>query len=261
MNYLVTDEQLTATADAIREKTGGTDLITWDDSKGFADVVSGISAGGGGNEMLDALIDGSIKEINNNTVKSVRNTLFYEIGLVGVNMGAVETIGVNSFARCPSLITAIFPSVKTIGGNAFDGCKLLTTANFQSLESASNFCFRECANIKGFTFPALTSIGVSTFYGCISLEIIDFHKLSEITQYAFSGDYNLRTLVLRKSDSICTLSDISAFDKTPFASNGTGGTVYCPQVLIETYQNATNWSTLYAAGTCNFVAIEGSEYE
>jgi hypothetical protein len=49
--------------------------------------------------------------------------------------------------------------------------------------------------------------------------------------------------------------------KTPFASGGTGGTVYVPQALITEYQNATNWSTLYAGGTCNFVAIEGSEYE
>lgn len=41
------DGALTATADAIREKTGGSDLIPWDATKGFADVVSGIEAGGG----------------------------------------------------------------------------------------------------------------------------------------------------------------------------------------------------------------------
>ena len=71
---------------------------------------------------------------------------------------------------------------------------------------------------------------------------------------------NLTTLVL-KSETVCTLSNINAFNNTPFASGKTGGTVYVPQALIESYQTATNWSTLYAAGTCNFVAIEGSEYE
>ena len=39
---------ITATADAIRAKTGGTGLITWDTSKGFADAVDGLTAGGGG---------------------------------------------------------------------------------------------------------------------------------------------------------------------------------------------------------------------
>lgn len=36
---------ITATADAIRAKTGGTGLITWDTSKGFADAVAGLTGG------------------------------------------------------------------------------------------------------------------------------------------------------------------------------------------------------------------------
>jgi hypothetical protein len=57
------------------------------------------------------------------------------------------------------------------------------------------------------------------------------------------------------------LSSISSFNSTPFATNGTGGTVYVPQALIAQYQQATNWSVLHTAGTCSFAAIEGSEYE
>ena len=64
-----------------------------------------------------------------------------------------------------------------------------------------------------------------------------------------------------RSETVCTLSNVNAFNNTPFASGETGGTVYVPQALIEDYKIATNWSTLYEAGTCNFVAIEGSEYE
>jgi hypothetical protein len=77
---------------------------------------------------------------------------------------------------------------------------------------------------------------------------------------AFSGCTNLRTIIIR-GETVATLSDVNNFTDTPFASGGTGGTVYVPEALIESYQNATNWSTLYAAGTCTFVAIEGSEYE
>lgn len=41
-----------ATADAIRAKTGGTGLITWDTSRGFASAVSGITGGGSAEEII-----------------------------------------------------------------------------------------------------------------------------------------------------------------------------------------------------------------
>lgn len=45
MDYIVNDTALTATADAIREKTESTDKITWSGEKGFADAISEISGG------------------------------------------------------------------------------------------------------------------------------------------------------------------------------------------------------------------------
>lgn len=41
------DTALTATADAIREKTGTADPITWLEELGFSEAIAGISAGGG----------------------------------------------------------------------------------------------------------------------------------------------------------------------------------------------------------------------
>ena len=78
--------------------------------------------------------------------------------------------------------------------------------------------------------------------------------------YAFNQCKSLTTLILR-SPVVCTLAATSAFNSTPFNSTSTEATVYVPQALVETYQAATNWATLYTGGRCNFVAIEGSEYE
>lgn len=87
-------------------------------------------------------------------------------------------------------------------------------------------------------------------------------KVDTIKANAFANCYKLQTLVLRKTASICTLANVSAFKNTPMNGyNSLTGTVYVPSALIATYQTATNWSTLYNAGTVNFVAIEGSEYE
>lgn len=41
------DSAMTYTANRIRNKTGGTDQITWDSAKGFGDAVDAISSGGG----------------------------------------------------------------------------------------------------------------------------------------------------------------------------------------------------------------------
>lgn len=45
------DGALSATASAIRAKTGGTEQIPWDAATGFAAAVSAITAGGGGNTV------------------------------------------------------------------------------------------------------------------------------------------------------------------------------------------------------------------
>lgn len=253
MNYLVTDEQLTATADAIREKTGGTDLITWDESKGFSDAVSGISAGGGGENKPSMIIDevtsgAYIKSVSLNNFERIYSRMFYTDSystsyLENVDFSKSEElnkIGDNSFYGCTNLaLTSLPENCSYYGSSAFSGC-----ANIE-ISSVSDI---------------MEIIPTSMFNGCTKITSLDLRNVRRINTSSFRNT-TLSTIILRKSDGICELANVNAFDVTPFASGGTGGTAYVPSALIETYQNATNWSTLYAAGTCNFVAIEGSEYE
>lgn len=46
------DAGMTATANAIRAKSGGSALLAWDAAKGFADAVAAIPTGGGGGGLL-----------------------------------------------------------------------------------------------------------------------------------------------------------------------------------------------------------------
>lgn len=48
MNYIISSDQLTAIADAIRAKTGKSDMITVDE---MPDEISGISGGGSSSEL------------------------------------------------------------------------------------------------------------------------------------------------------------------------------------------------------------------
>lgn len=208
--------KMTAIADAIREKTGGTALLTLD---AMAEAIAGIEAGGGGDTSVeDSIIDGTLTEIHNNRVTTVRE---------------------NGFANCSSLLRVDFPNVTKIYGTSFEFCTKLSSINLPKLSSFS---------------------GNWHFQACTALQFISLPSVSVLENESFNRCSNLKTILLPQA-SLVRLSSTNVFNSTPFASGGTGGTVYVPSALIAEYQQATNWSTLYAAGTCNFVAIEGSEYE
>jgi len=273
-------DKLTAIADAIRGKTGKTDPLTLEQ---MATEISGIEAGGGGTDYLAARIDQSLTEYSSGDVEtiaayalygcskltrahlpnatSVGTSAFYGCGkLSDCDFSSVETIGEAAFRGNSRLMVASFPSAKTVDKSAFYSSGV-TELNFPICESFGYECFRACNNFTSISFPAALVVGERVFYQCNGLITADFKVASSIGTYAFRSCTNLSTLILRKSDAICALSAVNALDSTPFASGGTGGTVYVPSALIESYQTATNWSTLYTAGTCNFVAIEGSEHE
>lgn len=150
----------------------------------------------------------------------------------------LRSVGERAFSECVNMLSVKLPNVTALSSYAFQRCTEMTSAEFQSLVTAGAACFGYNAK----------------------LEFVDCGNLTKIENSLFSSCPKLKIIILRRT-TICTISNTNAFTATPFVSGATGGIVYVPQALIESYQTATNWSTLYAQGTCNFVAIEGSEYE
>lgn len=151
----------------------------------------------------------------------------------------IQTVRTNGFSECGSLVSVDLPNVTRINGYAFSFCRKLTRINLPKLSAFSQtYHFQACSALEMIKLPSITKLENNSFDRCSSL----------------------KTVVLPQS-YVVALAETSVFGSTPFATNGTGGTVYCPAALIEQYRAATNWATLYTAGTCNFVAIEGSAYE
>lgn len=68
-NYIVTDTELTAVADAIRTKGGTAALIPWQAGTGFADAVGAIPSGGGASlPSVISKIDGGSFTLASDTV-------------------------------------------------------------------------------------------------------------------------------------------------------------------------------------------------
>lgn len=163
------------------------------------------------------------------------------VAIVGKNItefndDILNKVGSKALYQCASLTTVNLPNATEVGSSAFNGCNKLVSAYI----------------------PKAITIGNNAFQNCSKLQIADISNATRINFQAFAACKALTTIILR-SPTVCTLTDTYTFNSTPFT--GVGGTAYVPQSLISQYQQATNWSTLYAAGTCNFVAIEGSEYE
>ena len=71
----------------------------------------------------------------------------------------------------------------------------------------------------------------------------------------------LATVIIRRTGGVVPLQGTNTFDGTPFASGGSGGTLYVPQALISSYQADANWSTILGYANNQIKAIEGSIYE
>lgn len=257
------DADLTSIADAIREKAGVSDSFAFPD--GFVEAVSGISAGGGDN-LATQIIEGTVTEINDNTATEIGIYAFYkttslsstEYKLTSVKFSEATKVGNSAFYSNKALVSASFPKAQRIGNEVFSYCSSLSSVDIPSVTFLSTSCFQGCAALKSLYLPSVTRLGISVFSNCSALECIDFGKIEKFDESVFSNCKALNTLILRKASGISPLGSTGYLSATFFGTSGTGtgGICLVPRSLIESYQTATNWSTLYAGGKCLFWALE-----
>ena len=205
----------------------------------------------------------SLTDIDFPNVTRIEDGAFYGCtSLADVNFHNATYVGGNVFRNCTSLTAINFPNATNTGGTyAFYGCTSLTDIDFPNATSIGQGAFQNCTSLTDINCPNATSIGSDAFRSCSSLTEIEFAKVTTISAYAFNGCTSLDTLILRKSDGTTSLTNINAFNNTPFASGGTGGTLYVPQALISSYQSASDWSTILGYPNNQIKPIEGSIYE
>lgn len=211
---------------------------------------------------------------------AVGNTAFKNCSnLERVSFPHATSVGTQGFRNCVKLKSIDMPNITSLGNYSFSWCSALESISFPLLTetSAGGCAFSSCISLKNIDLPLLSTIydgdfsnigaeqiclpSLSThnrraFQDCSNLKIVDFPICGNIPAYDFLRSPMLNTVILRKTDTICTLENANAFNTTPFANGGSGGVVLVPSALVETYKTATNWSTLYGYGTCTFLALE-----
>lgn len=165
--------------------------------------------------------------------------------------GAGGDSGEEIAALLMNTLTTLDNSIVTsLRVRACQGATKLVTVNLPSVTSLANYAFYQCSGLVTAKLPKLTSVSTQVFYSCTKLKHADCGNLGNIPAQTFNACSALTELILRKTSSICTLSNVNGVNNTPIGK-GTGY-VYVPAALIESYRSATNWSTF----TAQFRALE-----
>ena len=178
----------------------------------------------------------------------------------------LTSIGENAFFDCSALTSIDIPSsVTSIGGDAFHYCDALKTVTFganSQLESIGNYAFSYCSKLTRIEIPSsVTSIGVYAFYGCSALKTVTFgenSQLESIGSYAFYNCSNLISIEIPSSvtsigdsafSNCSSLITITVLVETPptiqtntFRNVPNTTIYYVPDISVEAYKTATNWS-------------------
>ena len=243
------DADLTSVANAIRTKGGTSAALAF--PADFVSAIAAIPSGGGDpNENLKKWAEGTLATVDLTGATTIIAHFRYIQDGNTFTVFAPDAITINGYAFAQSIkLTAIYcPVVQSVGTQAFYNTRLTT---FVAPE-----------------YPNSNDLSTNAFAGSSSLTVVDVGSPRSIAASCFNGCSALNTLIIRGTE-VTKLGNINAFNGTPFASGGTGGTIYIPKDLYDhlgdgtsrDYKAATNWSTVDGYGTITWAKIEGSIYE
>ena len=268
---LVSEENLTNIANAIREKNGETTTYKPGD---MATAIQNISSGGDSElevsfmSSIDGSLGANVTKLPSG-ITSIGDGAFYKCTNLALTTlsNEITKIGKNAFESCTNLaLTELPSSLEKIYAAAFRFCTKLSFTKLPSkLTYIDEYSFNGCTNLALTELPSgLTYLGMQAFYKCSNIELTEIpsgitnindhtfyacSKLSTITilglvtnirSNAFSHCSNLSSIILPNVTKVPTGTS-NMFSNTPIAS-GTGY-IYVPDTLVDSFKTATNWST------------------
>ena len=226
--------KLSSLLTAANNKTGESDTTLTD---AVQTLIDGYGQGGGGDYTDKTWPTG---QISSDTTETWQYMFFNRTAITHVSLPQAGSIPASMFQNCTSLQSVYLPNATFVGyaANQFNGC----------------------SSLEGIVLPKQTGVYNNAFANCTAMIYADIMATGFHQPNVFTGCTKLATVVLRHT-SVPTLNNINDFNATPFASGGTGGTLYVPSSLKSAYQSATNWSTILGYANNSIQAIEGSYYE
>lgn len=257
---------------------------------------------GSDEDTLLLALRNQVTSVEDDTLTSIRSYgLAYMTALTSASFPNLATINSYAFYDDYNIAWDgwPFPKAKTIGNYAFRYCYGLTGDIVlpSTVTSIGQYSFSSCEDITSFTATgAISTLGTYTFTGasghimkvreihmpnlgtsialnlnfgnataanaCQNLEVCDIGKAKSIAANTFANCYKLQTLIMRRTGSVTTCANVSAFLNTPLRGrNSLTANIYVPSALIDSYKAASVWTTINGYGYVTWNALEGSPYE
>ena len=187
----------------------------------------------------------SLDEINNSMGDYIASNNPYYAYLEDRKIGTLLSTEITKVRNCglykrESLIAIDLPKCTTVNQYAFQYCTALSNVNLPECTNVDSSAFSYCKKLQNVNIPKCTIINYAVFEFCESLKKIDLNFVEKIVIYAFWSCKSLECVKILNTETVCALTDKSAFRGTLIESGN--GYIYVPDKLIEQYKTATNWS-------------------
>lgn len=150
------------------------------------------------------------------------------------NLGKFTLTGGNQFLHCYNLQLDkdVFKDFTNIPGGLCSNNYVITDMNLQNATTIGSGAFSICKKLKNINIINCEYIGNFAFDRTI-IEKLELNKITTIENRAFEACNNLKTIVIRQSNSVPKLDWGNTFNYA---------TIYVPDLLVEEYKVANNWS-------------------
>lgn len=127
-----------------------------------------------------------------NSVTYYGQRCFASSGILSIEIGSPNTIGIESFQNCTGLISVSIESAQTIPARMFEGCLSLNQIDFPAnIASLGDESFARTAFVNIALPPSVTSIGNRCFSGCTQLKYLNVSNTATFGDNSLSGCNNL----------------------------------------------------------------------
>ena len=154
----------------------------------------------------------------------------------------VTSINVSAFYICNSLRSVTLPSsVKTINGQAFYNCYALLSVTIpNSVININSSAFYNCQSLASVNIPnGVITISAYAFQNCYAITLISMPSgVTSIKASAFNSCFGMAIYDFTNHTSVPTLENVNAFQNIP-----SDCVIKVPELLLEEWKAATNWST------------------
>lgn len=203
----IEESTLSSIGNAIREKTGKSELI----SPGNMPTEIASITTGSGNEIIKKLLDGSLSgEFVNNDITKVRSGAFQDTKITKADCPNVTIISTNLFKTCSELVEVNLPKATAgeISDYAFYYCVKLKKINLPLLKQIARYAFSYTNSLEEISLPSLIKCDSYSFQSARKIQKINVPLLEFIGMYGFQGCESLVEITL---PSLCCIGGVGVF--------------------------------------------------